>query len=54
MDALQRYMFSASKLHADDTPIDVLAAGNGKTKQGRLWFYTLDDKPAVDTAAPAV
>jgi len=24
MDALQRYVFAASKLHADDTPIDVL------------------------------
>ena len=54
MDALQRYVFAASKLHADDTPIDVLAPGNGKTKQGRLWVYTRDDRPAGDTAAPAV
>lgn len=54
MDALQRYVFSASKLHADDTPIDVLAPGNGKTKQGRIWVYTRDDRPAGDTAAPAV
>ncbi len=54
MDALQRYVFSAAKLHADDTPIDVLAPGNGKTKKGRLWVYTRDDRPAGDTAAPAV
>ncbi len=54
MDALQRYVFSASKLHADDTPIDVLTPGNGKTKQGRIWVYTRDDRPAGDTAAPAV
>lgn len=54
MDALQRYVFAASKLHADDTPIDVLAPGNGKTRQGRLWVYTRDDRPAGDTAAPAV
>jgi transposase len=54
MQALQRYVFAADKLHADDTPIGVLAPGNGKTKQGRLWVYTRDDRPAGDTAAPAV
>lgn len=54
MNALERYVFTASKLHADDTPIDVLAPGNGKTKQGRIWVYTRDDRPAGDTAAPAV
>jgi transposase len=54
MDALRRYVFCATKLHADDTPIDVLAPGNGKTKQGRLWVYTRDDRPAGDTSAPAV
>ena len=54
MDALQRYVFAAPKLHADDTPIDVLAPGNGKTKQGRLWVYTRDDRPAGDPTAPAV
>jgi hypothetical protein len=30
---------AASKLHADDTPVPVLAPGNGKTKTGRLWTY---------------
>jgi len=54
MDALHRYVFAATKLHADDTPIDVLAPGNGKTKQGRLWVYTRDDRPAGDISAPAV
>jgi transposase len=54
MNALERYVFSAGKLHADDTPIGVLAPGNGKTKQGRLWVYARDDRPAGDTAAPAV
>ena len=54
MDALQRYVFATSKLHADDTPIDVLAPGNGKTKQGRLWVYTRDDRPAGAAEAPAV
>ena len=26
-------------IHADDTPVPVLAPGNGKTKTGRLWIY---------------
>jgi transposase len=54
VDALRRYVMSASKLHADDTPVPVLAPGNGKTKTGRLWTYVRDDRPAGDTAAPAV
>jgi transposase len=44
----------ASKLHADDTPVPVLAPGNGKTKTGRLWTYVRDDRPSGDTTAPAV
>jgi transposase len=52
--ALRRYVMSAGKLHADDTPVPVLAPGNGKTKTGRLWTYVRDDRPAGDTAAPAV
>ena len=54
VDALRRYVMAASKLHADDTPVPVLAPGNGKTKTGRLWTYVRDDRPAGDTAAPAV
>ncbi len=54
VDALRRYVIAASKLHADDTPVPVLAPGNGKTKTGRLWTYVRDDRPAGDTAAPAV
>ena len=53
-EALRRYVMSACKLHADDTPVPVLAPGQGKTKQGRLWTYVRDDRPAGDAAAPAV
>jgi transposase len=53
-EALRQYVTSARKLHADDTPVPVLAPGQGKTKQGRLWTYVRDDRPAGDTAAPAV
>src|SRR3546814_17481569 len=51
--ALQRYFLSSAKLHTDDTPINVLAPGTGKTRQARLWVYTRDDRPGGDTAAPA-
>ena len=52
VEALRRYVIAAGKLHADDTPVPVLAPGNGKTKTGRLWTYVRDDRPAGDTAAP--
>jgi transposase len=53
-DALRQYVMRASKLHADDTPVPVLAPGTGKTKLGRLWTYVRDDRPAGDVSAPAV
>jgi transposase len=54
VEALRRYVIAAGKLHADDTRVPVLAPGTGKTKTGRLWTYVRDDRPAGDTAAPAV
>lgn len=54
VDALRRYVLSATKLHADDTPMPVLAPGEGKTRTGRLWAYVRDDRPAGDQAPPAV
>jgi transposase len=53
-EALRKYVMSGHKLHADDTPVPVLAPGNGKTKLGRLWTYVRDDRPAGDVADPAV
>jgi transposase len=54
VDALQRYILNAAKLHGDDIPVPVLAPGNGKTATGRLWTYVRDDRPAGSTDAPAV
>jgi transposase len=54
VEALHGYVIAAGKLHADDTPVPVLAPGQGKTKTGRLWTYVRDDRPAGDTATPAV
>lgn len=54
VDALRRHVMAGSKLHADDTTVPVLAAGNGQTKTGRLWTYVRDDRNAASTVAPAV
>ncbi len=54
LDALKRHIFSADVVHADDTPIPVLAPGLGKTKTGRLWTYVRDERPAGGKCAPAV
>jgi transposase len=54
VEALRRYVLAAGKLHADDTPVPVLAPGQGKTKTGRMWTYVRDDRPAGSDAAPAV
>ena len=45
---------AGSKIHADDTPVPVLAPGTGKTKTARLWTYVRDDRPAGYQTAPAV
>lgn len=54
VDALGRYVRATEKLHADDTPVPVLAPGHGRTRQGRLWTYVRDDRPSGSEASPAV
>lgn len=52
--ALNRHVLSGTKVHADDTPVPVLAPSEGKTKTGRLWAYVRDDRPAGKDDPPAV
>ena len=54
VEALRRHVMRPGKLHADDTPVPVLAPGLGRTKTGRLWTYVRDDRPAGDATPPAV
>ena len=54
IDALHRHVFAGTKLHADDTPLPVLAPGNGKTRTARLWTYVRDDRASGDATPPAV
>jgi hypothetical protein len=53
-DRIGEHVMASSVIHADDTPIPVLAPGNGKTKTGRLWVYLRDERPHAGPAPPAV
>lgn len=44
----------AAKIHADDTPVKVLAPGTGRTRTGRLWAYVVDDRASAGTTPPLV
>ena len=48
---LEAHVLAAARLHADDTPVPVLA--RGKTDTGRLWTYVRDDRPFGGPAPPA-
>jgi hypothetical protein len=52
LEALRRYVMTTDKLHGDDTPLPVLAPGNGRTKTGRFWTYVRDSRPAGDDTSP--
>ena len=51
LSALERHVFSAGRLHSDDTTVKVLAAG--KTDIARCWVYVLDDRPFGGVGPPA-
>jgi len=51
---LGKSVLAPGKVHADDTPLPVLAPGMGRTKTGRLWTYVRDDRPCGSTDPPAV
>ena len=54
IDALARHVLAGAVLHADDTPVPVLAPGLGRTSTGRLWAYLRDERPHGSTIPPAV
>ena len=54
VEAAAAHVMAAAKLHADDTPVPVLAPGTGKTKTGRLWVYLRDERPHAGQGPPAV
>jgi transposase len=53
-ERIGRHAMAGSVLHADDTPVPVLAPGHGKTRTGRFWVYLRDERPHAGSAPPAV
>ena len=54
VDALEQHVMGGSTLHADGTPVPVLAPGAGRTRTGRLWTYVRDERGHGGDAPPAV
>jgi transposase len=52
-DAIGRHVLRGQAIFADDTPINMLAPGSGKTKTARLWAYVRDERPWAGEAPPA-
>jgi len=52
-DAVADHVLGGRALFADDTPVNVLAPGMGKTKTGRLWAYVRDERPYGSSEPPA-
>ena len=52
-ERLCRHVFASHHLFADDTTVPVLDPGRGRTKTGRLWVYTRDQKPWKGKEPPA-
>ncbi len=50
-ELIKAHVFSAERIHGDDTTVPVLA--KVKTRTGRLWTYVRDDRPFGGKAAPA-
>jgi transposase len=51
VDAIRAHVFAAERIHADDTPVPVLA--KGKTRTARLWTYVREDRPFAGPDPPA-
>jgi transposase len=51
VEAIKAHVLAAARIHADDTPVPVLA--KGKTRTGRLWTVVRDDRPFGGTDPPA-
>jgi transposase len=47
------HVIDAPVIHTDDTPIKMLAPGQGKTRTGHIWVYLVDEKPWQGTRPAA-
>ena len=54
VELIAGHVMAGRVIHADDTPVPVLAPGAGKTKTGRQWVYLRNERPHAGGAPPAV
>lgn len=52
-EAIGRHVLRSEGIFADDTSINILAPGSGKTKTARLWVYVCDERPWAGEAPAA-
>lgn len=52
-DAIGKHVLKGKVIFTDDTPVNMLAPGTGKTQTGRLWVYARDERPWSGGAPPA-
>ena len=52
-EAIGRHVLDGGAIHADDTPVRMLAPGTGRTKTARLWTYMRDERDWTRAPAPA-
>lgn len=52
-DAIGNHVLKGKAIFTDDTPVNMLAPGTGKTQTGRLWVYARDESPWGSTMPPA-
>lgn len=51
---IRAHIAAVDRIHTDDTPVDVLDPGRGKTKTGRVWVYVFDGSGYQDTNPGAI
>jgi transposase len=51
---IRAHIAALDRIHTDDTPVDVLDPGRGKTKTGRVWVYVFDGSGSQATTPAAI
>ncbi|WP_425353165.1 IS66 family transposase, partial [Agrobacterium rosae] len=51
---IRAHIAAVDRIHTDDTPVDVLDPGRGKTKTGRVWVYVFDGRGYQDPRPGAI
>lgn len=51
---IKAHVAAVDRIHSDDTPVDVLDPGRGKTKTGRVWVYVFDGRGYQDPNPGAI